>query len=197
MNTRNVDQVLWKFLTRTDFSAMNGLWAGEKGGSAKHITLPPSKKEKIADFFDVSPFPPAGQNVIDKQLKIEPVEGIPGSEGPIKITCKLDRRGGEWRIADQHQNRYVLWSSDYGFPSPDTVPWEDDDYYDINPPIIYFVKDSDGNFHARAANDTSSETLSRFPSELSHRWESAGKRNNFGIVRFTDVTLEEASDIDE
>lgn len=197
MDTRNVDKVLWKFLTRTDYSAMNGLYAGQGGGSAKHITLPPSKKEEIADFFDVSPFPPTGQNVINKQLSVEPVEDVPGSEGPIKITCKLDRRGGEWRIADQDQNRYALWSTDHGFPSPDEIPWDNEDYYDIHPPVIYFVKDTHGNFHARAANDTSPETLRRFPPELAQHWESAGKRNNFGIVRFTDVTLEDASDINE
>lgn len=198
MDTRNVNKVLWKFLTRTDFRAMNGLYASQSGGSAKHITLPPSKKKEIADFFDVSPFPRPGQKVIDKQLEVERVGGVPNSGEPIKISCKLDRRGGEWRIADQDQNRYVLWTPKYGFPSPDELPHEDgEDYYDSNPPIIYFVKDEQGNFHARAVNDTSVETLREFPPELARHWESAGKYSNFGIVNFADVTLESASNIDE
>ena len=54
MNTEQVDQILWKFLTWTDFNAMNGGFASKKGGSAKHIALPPSRRRDIGDFFAFS-----------------------------------------------------------------------------------------------------------------------------------------------
>ncbi|NEU56547.1 hypothetical protein [Halorussus sp. MSC15.2] len=185
MDTRNVDQVLWKYLTITDFGGMNGIWEGDDGGSAKHIPLWPSKRDEIAEFFDVAPFPPEDQDVVDEQINLEPVEGVPDSEGPIKVSCKLDRREGEWRIANQHNDRYVLWTPEHGFPAKNELPVEDeDDYYDSNPPIIYFVKDEQGNFHARSVNDSSYESLEEYPAELVQYWENAGKSNSFGIIDF-------------
>lgn len=182
MNTEQVDQILWKFLTWTDFNAMNGGFASKKGGSAKHIALPPSRRRDIADFFDVSD-PGSQGDPVRHNIKIEPVQGIPGSHGPIILRCKPDRRGGEWRIADQDQNRYELWKAKHGFPRGDK--WDtEDEYYDDNPPIIYFIKDTDGDFHARAVNESTRENLDKFPEQIRTEWVSAAKRTNFGIIDF-------------
>lgn len=182
MNTEQVDQILWKFLTWTDFNAMNGGFATDQGGSAKHIALPPSRREDIGDFFDV-PDPGSQGDPVRHEIEVEPVQGIPGSDGPIILRCKPDRRGGEWRIADQDQNRYELWKPKHGFPRADK--WDtEEEYYDDNPPIIYFIKDTDGDFHARAVNESPHENLDKFPEQIRTEWMSAAKRNNFGIIDF-------------
>lgn len=182
MNTEQVDQILWKFLTWTDFNAMNGGFATDQGGSAKHIALPLSRREDIADFFEV-PDPGKGGDPVRHEIKVEPVSGIPNSDGPIILRCKPDRRGGEWRIADQDQNRYELWKPSHGFPRGDT--WDtEDEYYENNPPIVYFIKGSDGDFHARSVNESTYENLEKFPKQIRTEWVDAAKRNNFGIIDF-------------
>lgn len=99
------------------------------------------------------------------------------------IIVEPEHRGGEWRIADQDQNRYELWNPRHGFPRGDK--WDtEDEYYDDNPPIIYFIKDADGDFHARAVNKSTSENLDKFPEQIRTEWVSAAKRNNFGIIDF-------------
>lgn len=126
--------------------------------------------------------------VYEKEIDLIPVEGVPGSEGPIEIACKYDRRSGEWRITDQDQNRYVLWTAEYGFPKPDQ--YEDkEDYWDSERPIIYFAKDSDGNFMARCVYPPTSERLSKTAPPLRSAWSDISKRNNFGITHFTGLDL--------
>lgn len=183
MNTEQVDQILWKFLTWSDFNAMNGGFATDQGGSAKHIALPSSRREDIADFFDV-PDPGSQGEPVRHEIEVEGVREIPNSDGPIILRCKPDRRRGEWRIADQDQNRYELWKPKHGFPQEDK--WDtEEEYYDGNPPIIYFIKDVDSDFHARAVNESTPENLENFPEQLQTKWVSAAKRNNFGIIDFT------------
>lgn len=186
MSTIDVDSVLWRFITRNDFKAMNGLHATSQGGSAKHIVLT-SDTDTITDFFEVSTDRPVGDPVITHWIDLVPVESVSKSDGPIKITCKTDRRGGEWRIPDQDNDRYVLWRPAYGFPDSHEMTWRDDAYYEDYPPVIYFVKDTEGRFHARAAYDTSPETLEKFPSRLRDRWAQSRdneNRDNFGVEEF-------------
>lgn len=191
----DIESVLWKCLTWTDWKAIHGSFASGGGGSAKHITLPGSKKHQIADFFDVAGFPDKDQDedditqmVYEKDIDLIPVEDVPGSEGPIGIACKYDRRNGEWRITDQDQNRYILWTPDHGFPQPDQ--YEDkDDYWASERPIIYFAKDSDGNFMARCVYPPTPERLTKTAPPLQSAWSDISKRNNFGITRFTGLNL--------
>lgn len=200
--TADIESVLWKCLTWTDWKAIHGSFASSGGGSAKHITLPASKKHQIADFFDVSNFPDEDQDeddisqmVYEKEIDLVPVSSVPGSEGPIEIACKYDRRGGEWRITDQDQNRYALWTSKHGFPRPDQ--YEDkEDYWDSERPIIYFAKDSSGNFMARCVYPPTGENLAKTAPPLRSAWSNISKRNNFGITRFPDVNLDDYIDND-
>lgn len=190
MNQENVDAVLWRFITWGDFKSINGLHATEEGGSSKHIPL--TSKDDVVEFFQFNPTSGANR-VINHSIEVVGVSGNPKSAEPIPLTCKLDRRRGEWRIPDQHQNRYELWRPKYGFPDTDEISWrEEEDYYDEAPPIVYFVRDKDGRFHARAVPDTTRETLKDYPDKLAAAWaDSRKKRNrgNFGIVEFSNGSL--------
>jgi len=69
------------------------------------------------------------------------------------------------------------------FPRGDT--WDtEDEYYENNPPIVYFIKGSDGDFHARSVNESTYENLEKFPKQIRTEWVDAAKRNNFGIIDF-------------
>ncbi|WP_380680640.1 hypothetical protein [Salinigranum sp. GCM10025319] len=186
MGQVKVDSVLWRFITRGDFKSINGLHATGDGGSAKHIPL--TSKDVVADFFNFTPQAGADR-VINHSIDVVGVDGIPDSGEPIPLACKLDRRGGEWRIPDQHKNRYELWRPQWGFPDTNEISWrDDDDYYDEAPPIIYFIRDTDGRFHARAVPDTTQGTLNDYPSQLASAWKKSREqrnRGNFGIVDFS------------
>ena len=183
MDGVSVDTVLWRFITWGDFKSINGLHATKDGGSSKHIPL--TSKDDVVDFFDFRPDPDEDM-VVNHSIDVIGVNGIPESSEPIPLTCKLDRRRGEWRIPDQHQNRYELWKPDYGFPDTDEISWrEEEDYYDEAPPIVYFIRDTSGRFHARAVPDTTRETLNDYPDVLAAAWEESRQRRNrgnFGII---------------
>ena len=184
MDAVDVDSVLWRFITLNDFKSMNGLHATEQGGSAKHIVL--SSRDAVGDFFNVTAQP--RDRVIRTTIDVVPVSGIPDSGESIALACQLDRRNGEWRLPDQDQNRYELWTPQHGFPAPSEISWrEQEDYYDEAPPIIYFIRDREGRYHARAVPDTTDDTLQNYPATLAHPWQdSREKRNrgNFGIETF-------------
>lgn len=185
MSTVNVDAVLWRFITWGDFKSINGLHATNEGGSSKHIPL--TSRNDVVDFFEFDPTPDADR-VVTHAIDVVGVSGIPESAEPIPLTCKLDRRRGEWRIPDQHQNRYELWKPEYGFPDKTELSWRnEEDYYDEAPPIVYFIRDTDEEFHARAVPTTAQEMLQNYPRQLASAWEKSREsrnRGNFGIVDF-------------
>jgi hypothetical protein len=188
MDTERVDSILWRFVVWTDFSQIHGGYASESGAGGKHISLPASKHEKVADFFGV-PYHQDREDPVKHEIELQPVEGISGSEGPIVLRCIPSRdRGGEWLIADQHKNRYVLWQQEYGFPHIDEFE-DSDDYYNSNPPIVYFVKDTDGDYHARAVYESTMDNLEKFPDQIRREWSQASKYNNFGIIDFDQTRL--------
>lgn len=183
MDPRDWEKLLYRYLTWTDFNAMNGGFATEQGGSAKHISLPPSKRSEIAEFFEV-PDPGTSGETVSYEIYVEPVEGYPNSEGPIILTSKPDRRGGEWRISDQHKNRYELWKPEHGFPDSDDFT-DSEEYWGGYPPIIYFVKEDADTFHARAVYESRPEFIAEnFPERIQQEWHGLSKHNNFSIIDF-------------
>ncbi len=108
---------------------------GGGGGGAKHIALGVDSPDfPINDFLNVT----RSQDVI---IKIEPIPGLIEQKN-ITFSSQVDRRGGEWRIARQHLDRYPLWKQQYGFPD------DAGQYNDDNPPLIFIIKISN-DYHAR------------------------------------------------
>lgn len=142
-------------------------------------------RTEIADFFDVED--PGEEGEAEHAVEIEPIDGIPESEGPITVSYEV--RGSEerteWRIPDQDENRYVLWDEPW-FPEGDK--WNDNEEYreDATTPIIYFIKDAESKFHARALGTASEENLQKFPAvirrEMRDSIESYYTQNNCGII---------------
>lgn len=130
------DKILWRKLTFNDMNAISGAAAPSGGGGgAKHIALGVDSSDfPIMDFLNVS-------SCQDIDIPIEPIPGLIERKN-ITLSSRLERRGGEWRIARQHLDRYPLWTPKYGFPR------DANDYDDPNPPIIFIIKISD-EYHAR------------------------------------------------
>jgi len=196
----DIQSVLWRCLTWTDWKAIRGGFASGDGGGAKHITLPGSKRHQIANFFDIDGFPEEGQDeddihqmVYEEDIDLIPVTGVPNSEGPIQIACQYNRRSGEWRITDQDKNPYILWTPEHGFPAPDEFE-DDEEYWASERPIIYFAKDSTSRFIARSLYPPTPDVLANYPEALQSAWSDISRRNNFGIVQLTDVRLEDYLD---
>ena len=91
-------------------------------------------------------------------------------------------------IADQHQNRYELWKPEYGFPELDDFEGKDE-YKNSNPPIVYFIRDTDGRFHARAVYRSTVENLANFPDQIRSEWRQASTYKNIGIIDFKQSRL--------
>lgn len=181
---RQADQVLYRRVTWSDFSAMHGGFASRSGGGARHISLSTSMRTEIADFFHMDD--PGEEDEVEHAIELEPVEGIPNSEGPITVSYEV--RGSdrtEWRIPDQDENRYVLWDDSW-FPAGDS--WNNQDEYreDETTPIIYFIRDIELKFHARALGTASEGNLQKFPRKIRSEWrdaiESYYGQNNCGII---------------
>lgn len=188
MDTESVDKILWRYVVWTDFNQIHGGYGTDTGAGGKHISLPAGHHEEVADFFDI-PYHQHEDEPIEHEIELEPVNGAPGSEGPIILRCTPTReRGGEWMIADQHQNRYELWKPEYGFPK--LSDFEDkEDYKNSHPPIIYFVKDTDSAFHARAVYKSTPDNLAKFPDQIRTEWSQASTYKNIGIIDFDQSRL--------
>lgn len=182
---KQADQLLYRRLTWSDFDAMHGGFASGSGGGAKHISLSTSMRVEIANFFEVED--PGEEGEVTHSLEVEPIESIPNSDGPIKISYEVRGSEGrtEWRIRDQHSNRYVLWSDPW-FPEADE--WSDNNEYreDNTTPIIYFIKDTESKFYARTLGRPTEENLQMFPTKIRNEWKGAIEgyyaRNNCGII---------------
>ncbi|WP_380680637.1 hypothetical protein [Salinigranum sp. GCM10025319] len=183
-----VDSVLWRFINLSNFKAMYDLNRSEGGKSQVDIRL--SRKDCVTDFFDISADSVNQGEVY--HIDLIGVRGIPSSHGSIPLEKNPGR--GEWRIPNQHspEKKYELWKPEYGFPTPEQIKWEDaEKYYEGDPPIIYFVKDIDNQFYARAVPDTTREALNDYPGILSEPWKDsrrAKENNNFGVVHFDSDT---------
>lgn len=182
---KQADQILYRRLTWSDFDAMHGGFASGSGGGAKHISLSTSMRAEIADFFDVED--PGEDGEATYAIEVEPIEGISDSDGPIKVSYEVRGSEGrtEWRIRDQHRNRYVLWDDPW---FPGTGEWDDKEEYraDGTTPLIYFIKDTDAEFHARALSRSTEENLQKFPAVIRNEWhdaiESYYQRDNCAII---------------
>jgi hypothetical protein len=102
-------KVLWRKLSQTDFNAMSGSAAlSGTGGGARHIALGISRPGNDIESF-LAP------------LTGTPVT-IPTEAGPkwpkatLTFTSNPERRGGEWLIADQKNNRHPALETEAGFP---------------------------------------------------------------------------------
>ena len=160
------DKILWRKLTFNDMNAISGAAApGGGGGGAKHIALGVNKPNfAIKDFLNV--------NVCqDITITIEPIPGLIEQQNII-VSSQESRRGGEWRIARQHRDRYPLWEPQYGFPNDSTQ------YDHTNPPIIFIIKISN-EYHARFCMLSELDNLS---SLLKNIIETS--KNNSGIEDF-------------
>ena len=183
---KQAEQVLYKRVTWSDFSAMHGGFSSESGGGAKHVSLSTSMRAEIADFFQLED--PGQQNEVEHAIELEQIEDIPNSGGPMTVTYEV--RGSdraEWRIPDQQENRYVLWDQPW-FPAGNS--WNQEEYRaDDTTPIIYFIRDAESMFHARALGTASEENLQKFPRIIRCEWrdaiESYYRRNNCGIVNLS------------
>lgn len=160
------DKILWRKLTSNDMNAISGAAApGGGGGGAKHIALGVDSRDfPIMDFLNVS-------SCQDIDIKIEPITGLIEQKN-ITFSSQQNRRGGEWRIARQHLDRYPLWTPKYGFPRGAN------DYNDQNPPVIFIIKISN-EYHVRFC--MLSEVINISPS-LKSIIESS--RKNSGIEDF-------------
>lgn len=188
MDTEEVDKILWRFVVWTDFKQIHGGYGTESGAGGKHISLPAGNHEEVADFFDI-PYHQHKDEPIEHEIELEPVNEIPSSELSITLRCTPTReRGGEWMIADQHQNRYELWKPKYGFPEFSDFD-SNEDYKNSHPPIIYFIKDTDSRFHGRAVYKSNSDNLSEFPDKIRTEWSQASTHNNTGIIDFNQSQL--------
>jgi HNH endonuclease len=128
----------------SDFNAMNAAASPHgRGGGARHVVLGLS-----AESFPIERFLEAhGQQNVTIQIA-----GQPGqySQAPLSFAGNRNRRGGEWLIRDQYNNRHPAWSEATGFPAA----------YDPADPPYLLIFHVGRNFHARFALDTQLRRLS-------------------------------------
>jgi len=165
------DKVLWRRITKTDMMGMTGEAAPSgTGGGAKHIVLGTNGPD-----FNIYEF--LGVNRCEDIVKT--IEEIPGRVPRFDLTfsCLSDRRGGEWRLARQHLERYPLWKPKYDFPSGM------EDYSESNPPIIFIFKIA-GKYHARFCMYSDLEGLSQDLKTIIDRCNRG--RKNSGVIDYND-----------
>lgn len=191
MDIKDVDQILWRRLTWTDFRGMTGQFIQEGGHSQTFIYLP--GPELVADFFGVE-LPENDEQAVEYKIQMVPHPDYPGSEGPITIhhNPASERWGGGWRITEQHGDRYELWKPEHGFPEADDFR-DEDDYYRDSCPIIWFVRDTDGDFYARFLYPSNDEALEDFPPKIRRAWQGSKK----GEIDIINLSSEENQTLDE
>lgn len=125
--------LLWRRLSPTDFAAMNGNASPHgRGGGAKHIALGVrSAKFPIDRFLNAS-----GKAEATVSAAADPYER---TVAELTFSGNPNRRGGEWRINDQHSHRHPAWSPAAAFPAK---------YRESNPPYVLIFKVG-RLFHAR------------------------------------------------
>jgi hypothetical protein len=142
--TASKDLLLWRRLTKTDFSAMNGQAAPHgRGGGAMHIAL----------GVQTSAFPV--QEFLRTRKTQVTIKTEPWAERHVSATLTFSgnpgRRGGEWRISDQYTHRHPAWTEAAGFPQ---------EYDPSNPPYVLVFRVQD-QYHARLS--TGAELLALGP----------------------------------
>ncbi len=130
------DKILWRKIMPMDMASILGQAApAGGGGGSRHIVLGADRDWfLIHDFLDVT-------RCEDTEVVFQPIHGIVEPK-IIGFSCLASRRGGEWIISRQHNERYPLWTEEHGFP-------RDVDSYDPNdPPVILIIRISN-EYHAR------------------------------------------------
>lgn len=153
--TPSKDLLLWRRLTLTDFHAMNGQAAPSgSGGGATHIALGVE-----TDAFPIQEFLQTGRTTCT--ISTQP---WPGHHEAARLTFSGNpgRRGGEWRITDQHTHRHPAWSPAAGFPAS---------YDSSDRPCVLLFK-VQGRYHARLSTESA---LLAFGAEAPRRFRSDPK----------------------
>lgn len=134
--------LLWKRLTVTDFNGMSGSAAvSDSGGGARHIAIGVSKAGN-----DVDSFLPPGHG---ERVKVPTQMGPAWPASALTFATQAERRGGEWRISDQKNNRHPAWTEAAGFPAS---------FDAANRPVILVIKADEG-YHVAWLDEPTLDSL--------------------------------------
>lgn len=208
------EAVLYRFVTLNDFKSLNGLHTGGSGGGARHLELGNFQpvhlffelrgkiEQECGPFDDDEVFDVLSEECEESdrdsiQFSIT-IESVGDEVGEIEFSLRYQEVRNAWQIGNLNENRYSLWTEDYGFTALDDFndpnnPTEEEYYEQISPTIIYFVKDMHGDYHSRALYEATQENIERFPEPLASTWLDLVNRsvsqiqagNNTGMVAFT------------
>jgi hypothetical protein len=136
--------VLWRRLSETDFRAINGNASPfGRGGGAMHIALGVRTEQFPIDNF----LSTAGQT---EAIISAAADRDRTQVAQLAFSGNPKRRGGEWRIRDQHSHRHPAWATTAGFPTT---------YNAKNPPYILIFK-TGKSFQARYSLESELQKLS-------------------------------------
>jgi len=159
MTIHFAEAMYWRRLTETDLKAKFGRWGNPDGGGAHSRIYLPGNSAEIAEFFNHGDWNGAPDETIS--IRLEPVEQYEGTD--VKIEIDYNNGRDEWQLPSGSID-YPLWKAEHGFMSSDEELFDDEsgnliaDYS----PLLYFVRDVQGQFHSRMVYDNSPERLAAF-----------------------------------
>lgn len=210
MSMKHATQVLWRFITLSDFRAIHNLEdTTSQGGGQSIVTL--SAADEVPIFFDLTGeiVDMCGQiddgyraeldsyleqndtRSMDFNVTLEPLG--PVDQPQIDFEIRYNTYREDWQIPVASSNQ--AWKGSQNIPEPDDFGTDEsyENYYENpeqDPPIIYFIQDSFDRFHAGTLNAINSSSISRYPKLIRDRWEryvdiqQSGTQNT-GMVDFT------------
>jgi hypothetical protein len=205
-NLRNCQMVLSRFITKSGFKALRDLF-DVGGGGQRWITL--GSDERILSFFNITAeieefcdgvdgdynaaldakLEDSSQDSISFNIDIESIDAIDVPESEISLKYTVSR---PWQIPVTPPHE--LWVDNNHMPTVDDFGGLDsleDDYYTNthqDPPLIYFLRDTEGKFHTRTIRGIGANTVGFYPELLQQCWNryipASGGSNNTALVDF-------------
>lgn len=131
--------IVYRYMTQTEFKAINDLIQSTGGGSQTYIDFP---KGSITDENWIEFLGYKGQEVPNGYKWIFNVKSLSlgDQEQKVELSCRRENTNS---LREQNKNRINIWSPKYS-----TFPSATDNYEESNPICLYLLKNTEGQIWA-------------------------------------------------